>query len=178
MRLEEKKQNVIELAQKLERSNIVITTSYRGLSVAEMAELRGQLRNIGTEYHVVKNNLAKFAAETAGKQELSQLLTGPTALAFGSEDVLQLAKALGDYIRISKTTLSIKGGLIDSQLLGSEEIKRLATLPSIEVLRARLVGLLLSPIVSLQNVLSGNMRGLSSVLNARIQQLGGTTDVQ
>ena len=174
MTTKKKPQIVAQLAELLSQSKFVIATDYRGLSVAEMSELRHQLRNIGTEYHVVKNRLAKFAAENAGKQELSQLLTGPTALAFGSEDILQLAKALGDYIRISKTTLSIKGGLIDSQLIGSEEVKRLATLPSIEVLRARLLGLLLSPIVSLQNVLSGNMRGLSSVLNARIQQLGGT----
>lgn len=178
MTTKKKPQIVDQLTELLSQSKFVIATDYRGLSVAEMSELRHQLRNIGTEYHVVKNRLAKFAAENAGKQELSQLLTGPTALAFGSEDILQLAKALGDYIRISKTTLSIKGGLIDSQLIGSEEVKRLATLPSIEVLRARLLGLLLSPIVSLQNVLSGNMRGLSSVLNARIQQLGGTTDVQ
>ena len=178
MTTKKKPQIVDQLAELLSQSKFVIATDYRGLSVAEMSELRHQLRNIGTEYHVVKNRLAKFAAENAGKQELFQLLTGPTALAFGSEDILQLAKALGDYIRISKTTLSIKGGLIDSQLIGSEEVKRLATLPSIEVLRARLLGLLLSPIVSLQNVLSGNMRGLSSVLNARIQQLGGTTDVQ
>jgi len=178
MTTKKKPQIVAQLAELLSQSKFVIATDYRGLSVAEMSELRHQLRNIGTEYHVVKNRLAKFAAENAGKQELFQLLTGPTALAFGSEDILQLAKALGDYIRISKTTLSIKGGLIDSQLIGSEEVKRLATLPSIEVLRARLLGLLLSPIVSLQNVLSGNMRGLSSVLNARIQQLGGTTDVQ
>ena len=178
MTTKKKPQIVDQLAELLSQSKFVIATDYRGLSVAEMSELRHQLRNIGTEYHVVKNRLAKFAAENAGKQELSQLLTGPTALAFGSEDIIQLAKALGDYIRISKTTLSIKGGLIDSQLIGSEEVKRLATLPSIEVLRARLLGLLLSPIVSLQNVLSGNMRGLSSVLNARIQQLGGTTDVQ
>ncbi len=178
MTTKKKPQIVDQLTELLSQSKFVIATDYRGLSVVEMSELRHQLRNIGTEYHVVKNRLAKFAAENAGKQELSQLLTGPTALAFGSEDILQLAKALGDYIRISKTTLSIKGGLIDSQLIGSEEVKRLATLPSIEVLRARLLGLLLSPIVSLQNVLSGNMRGLSSVLNARIQQLGGTTDVQ
>jgi large subunit ribosomal protein L10 len=178
MTTKKKLQIVDQLAELLSQSKFVIATDYRGLSVAEMSELRHQLRNIGTEYHVVKNNLAKFAATNAGKEELSQLLTGPTALAFGSEDVLQLAKALSNYIRISKTTLSIKGGLIDSQLLDSEQIRRLATLPSIEVLRARLLGLLLSPIVSLQNVLSGNMRGLSSVLNARIQQLGGTTDVQ
>ena len=121
--------------------------------------------------------LAKFAAENTGKQELSQLLTGPTALAFGQEGIVQLAKALIDYIRVSKTTLSIKGGLIDSQLINTEAVRSLATLPPIEVLRAKLLGLLLSPIFSLQNVLSANLRGLNSVLNARIQQLGGTTDV-
>ncbi len=177
MTTKKKPQIVDQLAELLSRSKFVIATDYRGLTVAEMSELRHQLRNIGTEYHVVKNRLAKFAAENAGKQELSQLLTGPTALAFGHEDIPQLAKALADYIRISKTTLSIKGGLIDSQLIGSEEVKRLATLPSIEVMRAKLLGMLLGPIFSLQNVLSANLRGLNSVLNARIQQLGGTIDV-
>jgi len=177
MTSKKKPQIVDQLAALLSQSKFVIATDYRGLTVAEMSELRHQLRNMGTEYHVVKNRLAKFAAENAGKQELSQLLTGPTALAFGHEDIPQLAKALTDYIRISKTTLSIKGGLIDSQLLSSEQIRSLATLPSIEVLRARLLGLLLSPVFSLQYVLSANLRGLNSVLNARIQQLGGTTDV-
>lgn len=177
MTTKKKPQIVDQLAELLSQSKFVIATDYRGLSVAEMSELRHQLRNIGTEYHVVKNSLAKFAAENAGKQGLSQLLTGPTALAFAHEDIPQLAKALSDYIRISKTSLSIKGGLIDSQLINSEEVNRLATLPSIEVLRAKLLGLLLSPIFSMQNVLSANLRGLNSVLNARIQQLGGTTDV-
>jgi len=177
MTTKKKPQIVDQLAELLSQSKFVIATDYRGLTVAEMSELRHQLRNIGTEYHVVKNRLAKLAAENAGKQELSQLLTGPTALAFGHEDIPQLAKALADYIRISKTTLSIKGGLIDSQLIGSEEVKSLATLPSIEVMRAKLLGMLLGPIFSLQNVLSANLRGLNSVLNARIQQLGGTIDV-
>ena len=177
MTTKKKPQIVDQLAELLSRSKFVIATDYRGLTVAEMSELRHQLRNIGTEYHVVKNRLAKFAAENAGKQELSQLLKGPTALAFGHEDIPQLAKALTDYIRISKTTLTIKGGLIDGQLIGSEEVKSLATLPSIEVMRAKLLGMLLGPIFSLQNVLSANLRGLNSVLNARIQQLGGTIDV-
>lgn len=177
MTTKKKPQLVDQLAELLSRSKFVIATDYRGLTVAEMSELRHQLRNIGTEYHVVKNRLAKLAAENAGKQELSQLLTGPTALAFGHEDIPQLAKALADYIRISKTTLTLKGGLIDSQLIGSEEVKSLAILPSIEVMRAKLLGMLLGPIFSLQNVLSANLRGLNSVLNARIQQLGGTTDV-
>ena len=177
MTTKKKPQIVDQLAELLSRSKFVIATDYRGLTVAEMSELRHQLRNIGTEYHVVKNRLAKFAAENAGKQELSQLLTGPTALAFGHEDIPQLAKALADYIRISKTTLTIKGGLIDGQLIGSEQVKSLAILPSIEVMRAKLLGMLLGPIFSLQNVLSANLRGLNSVLNARIQQLGGTIDV-
>ncbi|HEY50094.1 MAG TPA: 50S ribosomal protein L10 [Dehalococcoidia bacterium] len=176
MTTKRKLQIVDQLAELLSQSKFVIATDYRGLTVADMSELRGQLRNMGTEYHVVKNNLAKFAAESSGKQELSQLLTGPTALAFSHEDITQLAKALADYIRISKTTLNIKGGLIDSQLISAEQVRSLATLPSIEVLRAKLLGLLLSPILSLQNALSGSMRGLNSVINARIQQLGGTTD--
>ncbi len=176
MTTKKKPQIVEEITELLSQSKFIVATDYRGLTVAEMAELRHQLRNIGTEYHVVKNNLARFAAENAGKQELSELLTGPTALAFGHEDVSQLAKTLVDYIRISKTTVSIKGGLVESRLLGANEIRNIATLPPMEVLRARLLGLLLSPIISLQNVLNANLIGLNTVLNARIQQLGGTAD--
>ena len=142
-----------------------------------MSELRGKLRDIGTEYHVVKNTLAKFAAENSGKQVLCELLQGPTALAFSKEDITQLAKTLAEYIRVSKPSLSIKGGLVDTNLIGAEQIQRLATLPPIEVLRAKLVGLLCNPIYSLQNVLNANLRGLNTLLVARIQQLGGTSDV-
>ena len=176
MTTKKKPQIVEEITELLSQSKFIVATDYRGLTVAQMAELRHQLRNIGTEYHVVKNNLARFAAENAGKQELSELLTGPTALAFGHEDISQLAKTLVDYIRISKTTVSIKGGLVESRLLGANEIRSIATLPPMEILRARLLGLLLSPIISLQNVLNANMISLNTVLNARIQQLGGTAD--
>ena len=176
MTTKKKPQIVEEITELLSQNKFIIATDYQGLTVSQMAELRHQLRNIGTEYHVVKNTLAKFAAENSGKQELFQLLTGPTALAFGHENIPQLAKALIDYIRISKTTISIKGGLLDSRFIRADEIRSLATLPPIEVLRARLLGLLLSPIILLQNVLSANLRGLNTVLNARIQQLGGTTD--
>jgi len=158
----------------LRGSKFVIATDYRGLTVSQMQELRQQLRNIDTEYHVVKNTLAKFAAEKVGKPELSQLLTGPTALACGHENVSDLAKALLEYIRVSKATVSIRGALFDQRLISVDEVRSLAALPPIEVMRARLLGVLLSPIYSLQNVLSANLRGLSTVLNARIQQLGGT----
>ncbi len=174
MTTQRKSQLVERTAELLRGSKFVVATDYRGLTVSQISELRRQLRNIGTEYHVVKNTLAKFAAENVGKTELSQLLTGPTALACGQDNVSELAKALLDYIRASKATVSIKGALIDGRLLSVDEVRSLAALPPIEVLRARLLGVLLSPIFSLQNVLTANLRGLSTVLNARIQQLGGT----
>jgi len=174
MPTERKSQMVERTTELLRGSKFVIATDYRGLTVSQMQELRQQLRNIETEYHVVKNTLAKFAAENVGKPELSQLLTGPTALACGQENVSDLAKTLLEYIRVSKATISIRGALFDQRLLSVDEVRSLAALPSIEVMRARLLGVLLSPLYSLQNVLSANLRGLSRVLNARIQQLGGT----
>ncbi len=174
MSTERKAQMVERTTELLRDSKFVVATDYRGLTVSEITELRHQLRNIGAEYHVVKNTLAKFAAEAAGKQNISELLTGPTALACGQENMPEIAKAILDYIRVSKTTVSIKGALIDERLVGPQEVRRLATLPPIEVLQATLLGLMLSPIISLQNVLSANLRGFSTVLNARIQQLGGT----
>lgn len=161
-----------ELTVLLSQNKFIIATEYRGLTVSEMAQLRRQLREIGTEYHVVKNTLAKFAAEKAGKSGLSPYLQGPIALAFCKGDATQLAKILSNYVRTSKM-LSIKGGVLDSRALTPEEINSLATLPPIEVMRARLLGVMQSPIYSLHNVLTANLRGLCVVLNARIQQIGG-----
>lgn len=178
MTTQRKLQIVQQLSELLSQSNIIIASDYRGLSVAEMSQLRCQLREMGIEYHVVKNTLAKFAAEKVSKPGLSQLLQGPIALAFGYGDITQPAKALADYYRSSKITLSIKGGLLDGQVLSAEEVSSLATLPPPEVLRARLLGVLQSPVFALQNLLSTNLRGLTPTLKARIQQLGGMTDVE
>lgn len=168
---------VDKLTELLAKHKFIIATEYRGLTVSEMAQLRRQLRETGTEYHVVKNTLAKFAAERAGKPGLSQFLSGPIALAFSNGDVTQLAKTLLNYARTSKT-ISIKGGVLDSRALTPEEINSLATMPPIEVMRARLLGMMQSPIYALCNVLTANLRGLCVVLNARIQQMGGLANVQ
>lgn len=174
---EKKTEAVEELAGLLSQSKFVVATDYRGLTVVQMSELRRQLRGAGSEYHVVKNTLTRFAAETAGKQALAELLEGPTALAFCHGDMAQLAKALTDYMRTSKTSLSIKGAIIDGRLIDAEGVRSIAALPPINMLRARLMGQLLSPIYSLHYVLTANLRGLATVLNARIEQLGGTTNV-
>ena len=167
---------VEELTEKLAGSGFVITTDYRGLTVAELAELRRLLREIGIEYRVIKNNLARFAAERAGKEGLTGLLRGPVAFAFGDKDISQPAKVIADYARTSKTSVSMTGGLFEERVLTAAEVSRLATMPPIEVLRARLLGTMQGPLYALQNVLSANVHSLYAVLNARIQQLGGTAD--
>jgi len=173
MRLEEKKQAVIELAQKLERSSIVITTSYRGLSVAEMTELRRRLRQQQIEYRVIKNTLARFAAGQAGKEGLNSIIEGPTAIAFGYGDIVVPAKALIDYIRSASSELRISGGLIEERVLSASDVATLATLPPKEVLIAKLLSGMQGSISALVNVLNANVTGLINLLVARRKQLEG-----
>jgi len=174
----QKKAEILEqLTELLAQNKFIIAAEYRGLSVTEMSQLRRQLREVNAEFHVVKNTLAKFAAEKTGKPGLSQYLQGPIALAFCKGDAAQLAKTLTAYARTSKTALNIKGGILDVRALSPAEITSLATMPPIEVLRAKLLGVMQSPIYSLHNVLTANLRGLCSLLNARIQQMGGMPNV-
>ena len=167
---------VEKLTEMLAESKFLIATDYRGLTVAELSELRRQLRDIGIEYHVVKNNLIRFAAEKTGKQGLSGLMKGPVALVFGHDDITQPAKVIADYARVSKTSIKVTGGFLEDRVLTATDVARLATMPPIEVLRANLLGTLQGPLYALQTVLSANVHSLYAVLNARIQQLGGTAD--
>ena len=178
MPTEKKVQTVEQLAEVLSQNNVVIATDYRGLSVGEISELRSQLRQQGVEYRVVKNTLALLAAQRAGRPGLGPLLKGPTALALASGNETALAKALVTYQRTSKTTFSIKGGLLYELGLDAARVLTLATLPPREVLLARLLGALQGPLFALQNVLTGNLSGLLRVLQARVQQLGGPEAVQ
>jgi large subunit ribosomal protein L10 len=173
MRKEEKKEAVRELAQKLSGCDIAITTNYRGLSVAEMTELRRRLRQAGIEYRVIKNTLARFAAEQAGKEGLTTIIEGPTAIAFGHDDVAAPAKALLDYIRSSKSELKIRGGLLDRRVLSAAEVTTLATLPPKEELIAKLLAGMQGTILGLVNVLNANITSFLNLLNARMKQLEG-----
>lgn len=173
MRLEEKKQTVSELAQKLERSTIVITTNYIGLTVAEMTELRRKLRQEEIEYRVIKNTLARFAAEQVGKEKLNSIIEGPTAIAFGYGDETAPAKALLDYIRSAKSELKINGGLMKEQVLSASEVTTLATLPPKEVLIAKLLSGMQGSIFALVNVLNASLADFTNLLVARKKQLEG-----
>ena len=173
MSREKKAQTIDRLQEAFSKCSIGILTDYRGLATPEMTNLRRRLRESGSEYEVVKNTLARFAAERAGKDELAGFFEGPIAIAFGYGDIAEPAKTLADYIRTSKSSLSIKGGFLIDELLTSEDVMTLSTIPSREVLLGRILGGMQIPILALVNRLTTPVKGVIQVLQARIQQLEG-----
>ncbi len=173
MSREKKAQIIDSLQEVLSKCNVGILTDYRGLSTAELDELRRRLRESAIDYKVVKNTLAQFAAKRAGMSELAGSFEGPVAIAFGYGEITQPAKVLAEYIRAEKSTLSIKGGFLGDRLMTSGEVETLAKLPSREVLLSQVMAGIQSPIVSVAGILAAPIRGIMGVLQARIQQLEG-----
>ncbi|MFH1647865.1 MAG: 50S ribosomal protein L10 [Chloroflexota bacterium] len=155
------------------RCSVGILTDYRGLTTAEISDLRRRLREAGIEYRVVKNSLAQLAAREAGLDEVAGSFVGPVALALGYGEIPEAAKVLTDYIRTTKSILNIKGGFLTDRVLTPRDVESLAKLPSREVLIGRVLAGMQSPIYGLVNVLAGPVRGIMGVLQARIRQLEG-----
>ncbi len=170
MSKEQKAPIIDKLQESFSRSSISILTDYRGLKTAEMTALRRRLQATNSDFTVVKNTLARLAAKRAGKGDLTNSLQGPVAIAFGYGDISAPVKVVADYIRETKT-LGIKAGLLGDRLLSAEDVNRLATLPSREVLLSRVLGQMKSPISVLLGSLTAPMRGFVGVLQARKQQL-------
>ena len=168
----QKEQTVNDLADKLSRSQLVVVTDYRGLSVTEMSVLRGRLRQAGAEYQVAKNTLTRFAAKQAGLADLVDDLIGPSAIAFGYEDPAALAKSFQEYLRAARTSpLVIKGGILGDRRVTADEIGRIADLPSREVVLGQTLGAVVAPLTSFLMVVSAPLQNLIGVLEARRQQL-------
>ena len=167
---EKKMQIVTKLADDLSRSSIIIATNYQGLPAKEMAELRNALATTGAEYHVVKNTLACFAADRAGKRQLMDIIEGPVALAFGYGDTVNPAKVLNQYIKSTESPLQIRGGLLGERILTPEEVISLANLPPKEVFISQLITQLRIPMSTLHNTLNYPLQGLLTVLEGRTQK--------
>jgi len=165
-----KAQSIDELAAKLSKAKLAVVTDYRGLTVAQIGELRKQLRPLDVEYEVSKNTLVAKAAQKLGIQVLEKPMEGPTAIAFCYGDIVAPSKTLGDFSRTSKI-MSIKGGLLGAKLIGPAEVATIATLPTKDVLLAKMLGSMQSPLVGIVSVLNGPIRGLAYVLQARAKQL-------
>ena len=173
MSREKKAQIIDRLQDTFSKCSIGILTDYRGLSTPEITVLRRKLRESRVEYKVVKNTLARFAGERAGKDDLVSFFEGPVAIAFGYGDVTEPAKILIDYIRNSKASLSIKGGFLGDRLLTPEDVVTLSTLPSREILLAKVLGSMQGPIVTLVSCLTTPIKGIIGALQDRIKQLEG-----
>lgn len=167
---EKKEEIVTNLVEKFSRSQALIMTDYRGLKVEEMRALRNRLREESCGYHVVKNSLVKLAMEKIGLPFEETLFPGPTAIGFCYEDMVAPAKALVDYAKETKT-LSIRGGLVGSQIVSEGEIISLSQLPSRDELLAQMIAQLQAPLVGLVNVLSDSLRALVYLLQIRAEQM-------
>ncbi len=173
MSKEKKGQIIDRLEEAFSKCNIGIFTDYQGLATPEMTALRRRLRESGIEYKVVKNTLARLAAARAGKGDLATSFEGPMAIAFGYDEITEPAKVLTSYIRDSNVNISIRGGFLGDRLLTSVDVMTLSTLPSREVLLARVLGQMKSPVSALANCLTAPIRGIIGVLQAQIQTMEG-----
>ncbi len=160
---------VDEIRTKLDGSDAAVLTEYRGLTVAELAELRGSLRPAGTEYKVFKNSLARRAVEASGIEGLLPMLSGPTAIAFVHGDAVIAAKALRDFGR-TNPALIIKGGLLGPRVLTPEEVAELADIEPREVLLARLAGGFQAPLTKAAGLFQAFTRNFAYGLKAYVDQ--------
>ena len=149
-------------------AGVIVVTHYQGLSVAEVTELRRGMRAAGARFRVTKNRLAKIALADTPYSPLAELFTGPTAIAF-SQDPIAAPRAAVDYAKRNEK-LAIIGGALGSNLLSAEQVRALADLPSIDQLRAKLVGLLVSPAARLVGLLQAPGAQLARVLAAHADQ--------
>src|SRR6476646_10121819 len=169
---QDKERIVSELADRLKSSETLVVADYRGLTMPEIDELRTKLLESGARFSVVKNTLTRRAAEEAGVKSLLELIDGPTAIAFidAGGDPAAAAKILNDTAR-TNDVLVIRGGLLEDDAVSDVEIKRLATLPPAEVVRAQFVGAVAGPLTTIVGLFTAPLRDLVNVLDARITQL-------
>lgn len=164
MNREQKEQAVAEIADEIKESQAVFAVDYRGITVAQVADVRSKLRDADATLRVVKNTLTERAADNAGAEHLKGLLTGPTALTFVRGDAAAAAKAISTFNKETEL-LEFKGGMMDGEALEIDQIKAIAKLPSRDVLYGQLVGLVAAPV-------GGLVRGLGSMVGGLAIALG------
>jgi large subunit ribosomal protein L10 len=167
----DKEQVVAKLAERLRASETLILADYRGLSVSELDDVRTKLLEHGARFSVVKNTLTKRAAEDAGLGTLTELLDGPTAIAFvGDADMAAVAKTLNDTARRTKI-LEIKGGILQGAPMDASQVVELASLPPADVLQGQVLGAIVGPLNEIVGLFAAPLQNLVGLLDARVEQL-------
>jgi len=160
---------VDEVRERMDASDGALLTEYRGLTVAELAELRRELTAAGGDYKVYKNTLVRLAVADTPREGISDLLSGPTAIAFVDGDVSAVAKALRDFAR-ANPNLIVKGGVVGSTVMSAADVDVLAGLPSRETLLAQFAGALSAPLQQLAGLVQALPRNLAYGISALVEQ--------
>ena len=148
-----KEAKVAEIKEKLQKSQAVVLADYQGLTVEDDTQLRKNLREAGVEYKVYKNTLVILAAKELGLDSISEYLEGPVSIAFGYEDATSAARILNDFAKTHKK-LELKAGIVEGEVFNKEKVEQLASIPSKEVLIAKLLGSIKSPLSNLAYLLN------------------------
>ncbi|MCW2983368.1 MAG: ribosomal protein [Conexibacter sp.] len=171
MNRDQKATAVAEIAEQIKESEAVFAIDYRGITVAQVAELRGRLRESDATFRVVKNTLTERAADQADAEALKSLLEGPTALTFVRGDAAAAAKAIADFQRSTGgELLPFKGGLMNGDALDAAQITAISKLPTRQVLYGQLVGMVAAPITGLARSLNGLVSGLAIALGGVLEK--------
>ncbi|MGH3007221.1 MAG: 50S ribosomal protein L10 [Gaiellaceae bacterium] len=167
----EKERVVADLAERLRSSDTLIVADYRGLSMTEIDEVRTKLLEHGARFSVVKNTLTKRAAEEAGVAALTELLDGPSAIAFvGDGDMVAVAKTLSETARRTKV-LAVRGGILQGSPMDAEQVEDLASLPPADVLQGQVLGAIIGPLNAIAGLVNAPLQNLVGLIDARIDQL-------
>ena len=169
MPTQRKVESIADLTDKLSRTQMTLVTDYRGLTVAEITELRKKLRETGAELIVAKNTLTLIAAKETGYEALEQFLSGPTALAFAFQDAAKTAKAINDYNKGPKK-LVVRGGMLGKSTLAANALDQVASLPTREQVLAQIVGGVSAPVSGVVGVINAAISNVLYGLQARIDQ--------
>lgn len=163
--LEQKKQFVTELSETLKSAHTGVIVSYKGITVEDDTKLRREIRESGSHYKVVKNTLLRFALKEAGIEGMEEVLKGTTAIAVSKDDYVSPARILVEYSE-KHDAFEVKAGFIDGKAASAEEMKKLAKLPSKEILLSQTLRGLNGPISGFVTVLNGTLKSLVIALNA------------
>ena len=162
---EQKREVVTQYAEWATASKAMVVTEYKGLSVNDLYQLRTKLRETGGEFHIIKNTLGKLAFEGADFPIQEDFFVGSTAISFAFEDAPPMVKALMEFAK-ETDFIKVKGGYLGREIVSPEEIKALADLPPLPIMRARLLGTILAPATQLTRVLAEPGRQIAAVLKA------------
>lgn len=168
----EKQYLIDEVATHLKKSDYVILANFTNVTVADVAVLRGKLAAEKAEFHVVKNSSLRVAAKALGLPEFESALIGPTAVVVGGKNSPGVAKILTAFFK-EKQKVEVKAGVLSKRLISPAEIEQLANLPSLDALRAQLLGLLNQPASMFVRVLNAAPSGLVNVLQAKVRAAEG-----